>query len=99
MEFVFYSISYKVKDKFGKIIFNSFISVAILSGLYTVVQLSYTKYLGYKIDKTIRMPSFLENPNNLGAYSILIFCIVVMLLISTKKIKYKLFYGVCSLLL
>lgn len=97
--FVFYSISYKVKDKFGKIIFNSFISVAILSGLYTVVQLSYTKYLGYKIDKTIRMPSFLENPNNLGAYSILIFFIAVMLLISTKKIKYKLFYGVCSLLL
>lgn len=45
------------------------------------------------------MPSFLENPNNLGAYSILIIFIVIMLLISTKNLKYKIFYGICSILL
>lgn len=97
--FIFYSISYKIKYKTCKLLFNSFILVAILSGLCTLCQLAYTKYLGYKIDNTIRMPSFLENPNNLGAYSILIFFIVIMILISTTKLKYRIFYGICSLLL
>ena len=97
--FVFYLISYKIKDRICKLLFNSFVFVAMLSGLYTVGQLSYTKYLGYKIDKTIRMPSFLENPNNLGAYSILIFFIVIMIFITTKNLKYKFFYGISAILL
>ena len=97
--FVFYLISYKVKDRICKLLFNSFVFVATLSGLYTVGQLAYTKYLGYKIDKTIRMPSFLENPNNLGAYSILIFFIVIMIFITTKNLKYKFFYGISAILL
>lgn len=97
--FVFYLISYKVKDRMAKILFNSFIFVAILSGLYTVCQLAYTKYLGYKIDKTIRMPSFLENSNNLGAYSILIFFIAIVIFVSAKNLKYKFFYAIISILL
>lgn len=97
--FVFYSITYKVKNSTCKLLFNSFVSVATLSGLCTVGQIVYTKYLGYKIDKTMRMPSFLENPNNLGAYSILAFFIVIMILITTKNLKYKIFYGISSLLL
>lgn len=97
--FIFYCISYKTTTKDHRILFNTFISVATISGVYTVVQLIYTMYLGYSIDKTLRMPSFLENPNNLGAYSILAFFIVIMLLICTKKIAYKLFYGLSSVLL
>ena len=97
--FVFYLLSYKVKDRICKLLFNSFVFVAMLSGLYTVGQLAYTKYLGYKIDKTIRIPSFLENPNNLGAYSILIFFIVIMIFITTKNLKYKFFYGISVILL
>ncbi len=97
--FIFYSISYKTTAKDHRILFNAFISLATLSGIYTVIQLIYTIYLGYSIDKTIRMSSFLENPNNLGAYSILAFFIVIMLLICTKKLAYKLFYGLSSVLL
>lgn len=96
---IFYCISYKTTAKNYKILFYTFISVATISGIYTIMQLIYTMYLGYSIDKTIRMPSFLENPNNLGAYSILAFFIVIMLLICTKKIAYKLFYGLSLVLL
>ncbi|MBC5628047.1 O-antigen ligase family protein [Clostridium sp. NSJ-6] len=97
--FIFYCISYKTTAKDHRILFNTFISLATLSGIYTVIQLIYTIHLGYSIDKTIRMSSFLENPNNLAAYSILAFFIVIILLISTKKLAYKLFYGLSSVLL
>lgn len=97
--FIFYCISYKTTAKNHRILFNTFISLATLSGIYTVIQLIYTIHLGYSIDKTIRMSSFLENPNNLAAYSILAFFIVIILLISTKKLAYKLFYGLSSVLL
>lgn len=97
--FIFYCISYKTTAKDYRILFNTFISIATLSGIYTVMQLIYTVYLGYSIDKTIRMPSFLENPNNLGAYSILAFFIVIMLLITSKKVIYKIFYGLSTALL
>lgn len=97
--FIFYCISYKTTARDYCILFNTFVSIAILSGLYTIMQLIYTIYLGYSIDKTIRMTSFLENPNNLAAYSILAFFIIIMLLISTKKIAYKLFYILSTTLL
>ena len=97
--FIFYCISYKTTAKDHRILFNTFISLATLSGIYTVIQLIYTIHLGYSIDKSIRMSSFLENPNNLAAYSILAFFIVIILLISTKKLAYKLFYGLSSVLL
>ncbi len=97
--FIFYYISYKTTAKYYRILFNTFISIATLSGIYTLCQIIYTIYLGYSIDKTIRMPSFLENPNNLGAYSILIIFIVIMLFVTSKKLTNKIFLGISSILL
>ena len=56
-------------------------------------------YLGYSIDPSIRIPSFLENPNNLSAYSILLIFIVISLLINTKYKKKKFLYLVLIILL
>ena len=97
--FIFYSISYKVKDNHIRILFKSVIGIVILSGIYAFAQLSYVIFLGYKIDKTIRIPSFLENPNNLAAYTLLSFFILLMLLFNSKNIKFKIFLSISCILL
>lgn len=91
--FVFYLISYKTKSiKQISIILKCFIFTSFLSGIYSLIQIGYIFYLGYTIDPSIRIPSFLENPNNLSAYSILSIFIVLSLLINSKNKKSKAFY-------
>lgn len=92
--FVFYLISYKIKSlKQISTIIKCFIFTSFLSGIYSLIQIGYIFYLGYKIDPSIRISSFLENPNNLSAYSILSIFIVVSLLINSKNKKFKVLYA------
>lgn len=91
--FVFYLISYKIKSlKQVSTIIKCFIFTSFLSGIYSLIQIGYIFYLGYTIDPSIRISSFLENPNNLSAYSILSIFIVISLLINSKNKKYKVLY-------
>lgn len=92
--FVFYLISYKIKSlKQISTIIKCFIFTSFLSGIYSLIQIGYIFYLGYRIDPSIRISSFLENPNNLSAYSILSIFIVVSLLINSKNKKFKVLYA------
>ena len=95
--FVFYLIAYKLKELTA--IFKCLIFTGFLSGIFSISQIIYTLYLGYSIDPSIRIPSFLENPNNLSAYSILLIFIVISLLINTKYKKKKFLYLVLIILL
>ena len=91
--FVFYLISYKIKSlKQISIIIKCFIFTSFISGIYSLIQIGYVFYLGYTIDPSIRISSFLENPNNLSAYSILSIFIVISLLINSRNKKSKAFY-------
>lgn len=91
--FIFYLISYKIKSsKQISIILKCFVFTSFLSGIYSLLQIGYTLYLGYSIDPSIRIPSFLENSNNLSAYSILSIFIVLSLLINSKTKKSKILY-------
>ena len=60
--FVFYLIAYKLKELTA--IFKCLIFTGFLSGIFSISQIIYTLYLGYSIDPSIRIPSFLEHPNN-----------------------------------
>lgn len=98
--FVFYLISYTVKSK--KQIFtilNAFLFTAILSSIVTIVETIKVTISGNSIDNTHRVSSFLENSNNLGAYTILSIFIVIMLMIKSTKKSSKIFFGFLSLLL
>lgn len=98
--FVFYLISYKIKSiKQMSTILKCFIFTSFLSGVYSLIQIGYIFYLGYTIDPSIRIPSFLENSNNLSAYSILSIFIVLSLLINSKNKKSKAFYTSLLILL
>lgn len=91
--FIFYLISYKIKSsKQISIILKCFVFTSFLSGIYSLLQIGYTLYLGYSIDPSIRIASFLENSNNLSAYSILSIFIVLSLLINSKTKKSKILY-------
>lgn len=98
--FIFYLISYKIKSsKQLSIILKCFVFTSFLSGIYSLLQIGYTLYLGYSIDPSIRIPSFLENPNNLSAYSILAIFITLSLLIKSKNKKSKVLYALLIVLL
>ena len=98
--FIFYLISYKIKSsKQISIILKCFVFTSFLSGIYSLFQIGYTLYLGYSIDPSIRISSFLENPNNLSAYSILSIFIVLSLLINSKSKKSKMLYALLIVLL
>lgn len=91
--FVFYLISYKIKSlKQISTIIKCFIFTSFLSGIYSLIQIGYIFYLGYTIDPSVRISSFLENPNNLSAYSILSIFIVISLLINSRNKKSKVLY-------
>lgn len=98
--FIFYLISYKIKSsKQISMILKCFVFASFLSGIYSLFQIGYTLYLGYSIDPSIRISSFLENPNNLSAYSILSIFIVLSLLINSKSKKSKMLYALLIVLL
>lgn len=98
--FMFYMVSYKIGNKYKTtLILDSFILSAIITGFCTLYQIYQVTSLGYSIDSTVRMTSFLENSNNLGVYSILAFFLSLMLCINTKEKWKKGLYGVTTILL
>lgn len=70
--FIFYLIGYKLNTKQLKNIIITFLSSSIIVSLITLCQVIYINMLGNNIDMDHRIASTLENPNNLGTYSILI---------------------------
>lgn len=98
--FIFYLISYTIDNKKNiAIITNTFLTIATLSSLVSIYQIVKLISIGEKLNDTNRVSSFLENSNNLGAYSLLAFFLVLMLIINSKKKSTKLFYALCSMLL
>jgi len=98
--FVFYLISYTVKNKKQiSMILNAFIFTAILSSLVSIYQIIKLASIGEPLNSNNRILSFLENSNNLGAYTILSIFVIIMLLITATKKSSKIFFGCLSLLL
>jgi len=98
--FVYYNIAYNLK---GKRAFNSlltsFIGVSLLSSIFSIYQVFQNVIYKYGVNEEHRIASFLENPNNLGAYTIFSIFIVIMLLINSKKKSQKIFLSISSILL
>lgn len=98
--FIYYSIAYKLNGKnILKVLINSYIGISILSSLFSIFELLKYKFYHIALDDEHRISSFLENSNNLGAYTILSIFIVLMLLINSKKKSEKIFFSLCSVLL
>lgn len=98
--FIFYLVSYTIKNtKQISMVLNAFIFTAVLSGLTSVFQIVKLSFLGYRLDSTVRIDSFLENSNNLGAYTVLSFFIVLMFIIKSKNKSSKIFFGFLLILL
>ncbi len=89
--FIYYSIAYKLKVKDSiNLVMTAFISVATLSGIVSIIQLISLNFSHIKLNDEHRIASFLENPNNLGAYTILSIFIVLLLFLNEKNRKKKL---------
>ncbi len=97
--FIFYLIGYKLNTKQLKNIIITFLSSSIIVSLITLCQVIYINMLGNNIDMDHRIASTLENPNNLGTYSILIIFTFITLFIKGKNKKLKILSFVSSLLL
>ncbi|MGL4109680.1 O-antigen ligase family protein [Clostridium sp. LP20] len=98
--FVFYLIAYRSKSiKFTNYITYSFISVSVLSAIVSIIQFFQLDESNTILGGNNRIASFLENSNNLGAFSILSIFIVVMLYLNSKNKKMKLFYILTIILL
>ncbi|WP_066890653.1 O-antigen ligase family protein [Clostridium nigeriense] len=89
--FIYYSIAYKLKVKDSiNLVMTSFIGIATLSGIVSIIQLISLNFSHIKLNEEHRIASFLENPNNLGAYTILSIFIVLLLFLSEKNKRKKL---------
>lgn len=98
--FVFYTISYKLKNiKAIDYLRYSFIGIAVVSSLVTVYQIVSGVFGGVEVDNAHRLSSFIENSNNLGAYTIFSIFIVIMLAITSKSRNGKILYGAATVLL
>lgn len=98
--FVFYIISYSLKNKKQiSMVLNAFIFTAVLSSIVTIFQIVTVATLGDTVDTSHRIASFLENSNNLGAYTILSIFIAIIFMIKSTKKSSKVFFGFTSSLL
>lgn len=97
--FIFYIVSYKLKKDSIKNLIAVFLSSSILVSLITIFQVIYTKIIGNNVDMEHRIASTLENPNNLGVYSILSLFIFIILFIKSKNKKLKIISSIATLLL
>lgn len=97
--FIFYIISYKLKKDSINNLITVFLSSSILVSLITIFQVIYTKIIGNNVDMEHRIASTLENPNNLGVYSILTLFIFLILFIKSKNKKLKVISSIATLLL
>lgn len=98
--FIYYSISYKLNGRNAfRTLLNSFLSIAVLSSLVSIFK-SFKQILSnIPLNEENRISSFLENSNNLGAYTILSFFLVLLLLLNCKKNYQKVFLSIISILL
>lgn len=98
--FIFYLISYTITTKRKlKVVLNTFIFTSGLIGVITIVQLIGIRLSGNSLDLSHRLSSTLENPNNLGAYSIFSIFICIMLLLNSKEKISRGIYGTLTVLL
>ncbi|MBE6055288.1 MAG: O-antigen ligase family protein [Clostridium sartagoforme] len=97
--FLFYLISYKFNKNQILRILASFLFSSIIVSFITLYQVVNTKILGNNIDMDHRIASTLENPNNLGVYSIIVIFIFIMLFIQSKDKRSKVIYSISSILL
>lgn len=97
--FIFYLICYKFNTKQIKKITITFLSASIIVSLIALYQVLYINILGNNIDMDHRIASTLENPNNLGAYSILIIFAFIMIIFNSKNRTLKFLSSIASLLL
>jgi len=97
--FIFYIISYKCDKNDINNLLTIFLSSSILVSLITIFQVIYTKVIGSNIDMEHRISSTLENPNNLGTYSILIIFIFITFVLKSKNKKLKIISSIATLLL
>ncbi|MCF0147254.1 MAG: O-antigen ligase family protein [Clostridium sp.] len=97
--FIFYIISYKLKKSSINNVIIVFLSSSIVISLITIFQVISTKIMGNNVDMDHRIASTLENPNNLGAYSIIVLFIFINYLIKVKNKKMKIISSIATLLL
>lgn len=97
--FIFYLICYKLNSKQIKNVIIAFLSSSIIVSLIALYQVIYINLLGNNIDMDHRIASTLENPNNLGAYSILIIFTFLMLFFKSKNKNLRIISLIASLLL
>lgn len=92
--FIFYLISYTVNNKKNlRIVLNTFLFTSGLISIITIIQVITVKLSGNDINLLNRISSTLENPNNLGAYSIFSIFICLMIVINSKEKFSKKIYG------
>lgn len=97
--FVFYCISYNIKNKKQlSILINSLVIINLIIGLISLYQIITFYNNGNLVNESNRITSTLENPNNLGAYIILSIFIVFSLILSSKNTFLKTFYSFVFLL-
>lgn len=97
--FIFYLICYKFNTNQIKKITITFLYSSIFVSLIALYQVLYINILGNNIDMDHRIASTLENPNNLGAYSVLIIFTSIMTIFTNKNKNLKILSSIASLLL
>lgn len=97
--FIFYLISYTINNKKNlRIVLNTFLFTSGLISIITIIQVITIKLSGNDINLLNRISSTLENPNNLGAYSIFSIFICLMIVINSKEKFSKKIYGTLVIL-
>ena len=92
--FIFYTISYICINKNNiRLFINSFLVTNLVITYYSLMEIKSLYSAGLTISRDNRIASLLENSNNLGIFSLMCLFISLMLLIDSKKIFLKIFYG------
>lgn len=92
--FIFYTISYICINKNNiRLFINSFLVTNLVITYYSLMEIKSLYSAGLTISRDNRTASLLENSNNLGIFSLMCLFISLMLLIDSKKIFLKIFYG------
>ena len=92
--FIFYTISYICINKNNiRLFIKSFLVTNLVITYYSLMEIKSLYSAGLTISRDNRIASLLENSNNLGIFSLMCLFISLMLLIDSKKIFLKIFYG------
>ena len=92
--FIFYTISFLCINKNNiRLFINSFLVTNLVITYYSLMEIKSLYSAGLTISRDNRIASLIENSNNLGIFSLMCLFISLMLLIDSKKIFLKIFYG------